>query len=137
MTKDVTYYVDALGLPTTSKSGVGVVKATVGINEQASSLLNIPPAQEVDLEQQLQERIKRLSALLEQVKDNEQRKNIIDDIEDAKQKLYFLDQQLRNGGLKEQFGPAGAAPAPPYSIIPGLQQQINANSAPSVLPPPQ
>lgn len=137
LTKDVTYYIDPLGLPTNQKAGVGIVKATIGVNEQPSSLLNIPPAQEVDLEQQLQERIRRLTALLNTTENAQQKKDLTDEIEDARQKLYFLDQQLRNGGLKEQFLPPGAAPAPPYSIIPGLQQQINANSAPAVLPSPQ
>jgi len=138
LTKDVTYYVDALGLPTTQKQGVAMVKATIGINEENNSLLNFEPKQERDLEQQLQERIRRLGALLEKAdpKDTEQRKLINDDIEDAKQKLYFLDQQLRSTGLKEQFAPPGAAPAPPFSIIPGLQQSINANSS-QITPPPQ
>ncbi|HTQ37408.1 MAG TPA: hypothetical protein VMJ32_00160 [Pirellulales bacterium] len=137
LTKDVTYYVDALGLPTTQKDGVGVVKATIAINEQNESLLSIPPAQEVDLERQLQDRIKRLSATLEQTKDSEQKKNLSDEIEDAKQKLYFLDQQLRNGGLKEQFAPPGPATVPPFSVIPQLQQQLNAFTPQSLAPPAQ
>jgi hypothetical protein len=136
LTKDVTFFVDALGLPTTQKDGVGQVKATIAINEQIESLLNIPPAQEVELERQLQERIKRLSATLEQTKDTEQKKNLSDEIEDAKQKLYFLDQQLRGGGLKEQFAPPGPSAPPPFSIIPQLQQQLNANSAPATLAAP-
>ena len=138
LTKDVTYYIDALGLPTTQKSGVGTVKATIAINDANGGLLNLPPAQEVDLEQQLQERIRRLSAQLEDKStDPTMKKNLNDDIEDAKQKLYFLDQQLKNGGLKEQFAPAGAAAVPPYSIIPGLQQELNAHTAPATLPTPQ
>ena len=136
LTKDVTFFVDALGLPTTQKDGVGQVKATIGINEQINSLLNISPSQEVDLERQLQERIKRLSATLEQTKDTEQKKNISDEIEDAKQKLYFLDQQLRSGGLKEQFAPPAPSAAPPFSIIPGLQQQQNALGITSPLSQP-
>ncbi len=138
LTKDVTYYVDALGLPTDQKSGVGTIKATMAINEQSDSLLNLPAAQEVELEQQLQARVKRLSALLEdKLTDAATKKNLNDDIEDAKKKLYFLDQQLKNGGMKEQFAPAGAAAVPPYSIIPGLQQELNAHTAPSTLPTPQ
>jgi hypothetical protein len=123
-------------VPTTQKDGVGQVKATIGINEQIDSLLNIPSSQMVDLERQLQERIKRLSATLEETKDNEQKKNISDEIEDAKQKLYFLDQQLRNGGLKEQFAPQARSAAPPFSVMPQFQQQFNANTAPSTLTPP-
>jgi hypothetical protein len=136
LTKDVTFFVDALGLPTTQKDGVGQVKATIAINEQIESLLNIPPSQEVELERQLQERIKRLSATLEQTKDTEQKKNLSDEIEDAKQKLYFLDQQLRSGGLKEQFAPPSPSAPPPFSIIPQLQQQQSANSAPPTLTAP-
>jgi hypothetical protein len=136
LSKDVTYYVDALGLPTTQKDSVGTVRATIGVNEQIDGLLNIPPAQEVELERQLQDRIKRLAAIMEQSKDNEQRKMLSDEIEDIKQKLYFLDQQLRNGGLKEQFSAPGPANAPPFSVIPQLQQQFNANSASPTLPAP-
>jgi hypothetical protein len=69
--------------------------------------------------------------------DTESKKLLNDDIDDAKQKLYFLNQQLNNKGLKEQYAPPGAAPAAPYSIIPGLQQSINANTASPVLPSPQ
>jgi hypothetical protein len=137
LTKDVTFFVDALGLPTTQKDGVGQVKATIAVNEQIESLLNIAPSQEVELERQLQERIKRLNATLEQTKDSEQKKLLSDEIEDAKQKLYFLDQQLRSGGLKEQFAPPSPAAPPPFSIIPQLQQQLNANSASPTLSPPQ
>jgi hypothetical protein len=138
LTKDVTYFVDALGLPTDQKDSVGQVKATIAINEQNDSLLNIPAAQEVELERQLQERIKRLSTLMEQTKDTEQKKNLSDEIEEVKQKLYFLDQQLRNGGLKEQFAPPGPAAVPPFSVIPQLQQQLNAFSPqPLVAPPAQ
>jgi hypothetical protein len=138
LTKDVTYYVDALGLPTDQKSGVGTIKATMAINEQSDSLLNLPAAQEVDLEQQLQDRVKRLTAQLEDKStDAATKKNLNDDIEDAKRKLYFLDQQLKNGGMKEQFAPAGSAAVPPYSIIPGLQQELNAHTAPATLPSPQ
>jgi len=138
LTKDVTYYVDAMGLPTDQKDGVGVIKATMAINEQNGSLLSLPPAQEVDLEQQLQDRVKRLTALLQDKSTTDaMKKNLNDDIEDANKKLYFLDQQLKNGGMKEQFAPAGAAAVPPYSIIPGLQQELNAHTAPSTLPTPQ
>jgi hypothetical protein len=139
LTKEVTYYLDPLGLPTTQKNGVTVVKATVGVTEQNQSLLNITPAQELELEQQLQDRIRRLSLLLEKTaaQDTESKKLLNDDIDDAKQKLYFLNQQLNNKGLKEQYAPPGAAPAAPYSIIPGLQQSINANTASPVLPSPQ
>lgn len=134
LTKDVTYYVDSLGLPTSQKDAVGVVKATVGITERNEALLNLPTSQEVELEQQLQDRIKRLSAELDQAKD-EQRKILLDDIEDARQKLYFLDQQLRYGGLKEQFGPAGSAAAPLSSIL-LFNQVLNANTASPTLQTP-
>ncbi|HZZ26413.1 MAG TPA: hypothetical protein VFE46_00295 [Pirellulales bacterium] len=139
LTKDVTYYVDALGLPTSQKDGVATIKATIGINERPEGLLNLPPAQEVELEQQLQDRIRRLTAMLETVdpKDSEKRKNLNDEIEDARQKLYFLDQQLKNGGLKEQFGPAGAAPVSPYGGILQFQQQLNLSNPPPLAVPAQ
>jgi hypothetical protein len=137
LTKEVTYYFDALGLPATQKAGVGMVKATIAMNEQDSSLLNLTKDQDVELEKDLQERIRRLSALLAKTTETEQKKTLIDDIEDAKQKLFFLDQQLKNPGLKSQFSAPGAAAVPPYSIVPGLQQQFNADSSPAVPSSPQ
>ena len=137
LTKDVTYYVDPLGLPTTQKDGVATIKATIGINERPEGLLNLPEAQEVELEQQLQERIRWLTALLAKVdpKDSEQKRIINDEIEDARQKLYFLDQQLKNGGIKEQFGPAGGAPGSPYGGILQFNQELN-SANPQMLPSP-
>ena len=136
MTKDVTIFFDSLGLPTSQKDGVGTVKATIGINERNESLLNLPSAQAVELEQQLQDRIKRLSAELAQTEDKNLQKTLNDDIEDARQKLFFLDQLLRNGGLKEQFSPPGALPVPSSASILQLQQLLNTNTAPPTLPTP-
>ncbi len=133
ITKDVTYYVDAMGLPTAQKQGVAQVRATIGIDEDPTGILRLSNAQEIRLEQELQDRVRRLSAMLERVPpgDNEQKKLLNDDIEDAKQKLYFIDHQLASPGLKNYFTTPGAAPVAPYSIIPGLQQQQNALSAPA------
>jgi hypothetical protein len=131
LTKDVTYFVDALGLPTTQKQGVAQIRATVAIDEDPAGILNMKAPDAVQLEQDLQDRIQRLSALLEKVpaNDNEQKKLLNDDIEDAQQKLYFLDHKLKGPGLKSEFAAPGAAPAPPFSIIPGLQQDTSALSA--------
>ena len=55
LTKDVTYYVDALGLPTGQRQGVAQVHATIAINEDPAALLNIKAADAVRLEQDLQD----------------------------------------------------------------------------------
>lgn len=134
ITKTVTYYVDALGLPTNKEHAVGTVVATVAVNEDPASVINLTKPELVQLEQTLQDRVRRLSALLDKAKpgDTEQRKILNDEIDDANQKLYFLDHQLNNPGLKQEFWPSGIAPAPAFSIIPGLQQSQNALTAPPV-----
>lgn len=131
LTKDVTFYVDALGLPTGQRQGVAQIRATIGIDDDPTGILKLSDQQEVHLEQELQDRVRRLSAMLEKTTDPAQRKSINDDIEDAKQKLYFIDHQLSSPGLKNYFMTPGAAPVAPYSIIPGLQQEQNALSAPA------
>ena len=110
----MTYYLDPLGLPTTQKQGVGVVKATIGINEQNQSLLNFRRRRKSISSSSFKNAsggsARCCKALQRPTPSNGRLIN--DDIEDAKQKLYFLDQQLNNGGLKEQYSPPGAAGCP-------------------------
>ena len=50
-TKQVVYYIDEYGLPTTQKESVGNVTATINIDEKDASLLNGTTTEEARLEQ--------------------------------------------------------------------------------------
>lgn len=71
--KTVTYYIDEYGIPTTQASSVGVVSASVQIDEEPASLMNMTPAEEVRLEQVLKARLLQVSLAL---RDVEQRLNL-------------------------------------------------------------
>jgi len=156
LNKQVSYYVDVFGLPTLQKDAVGTVNAQVGINERPESLLNIPEAEAVRIEQLLQQRLKFLQQQLDALnaKDEEAAckggdkgapaggkgganpaiQQILDEMDAIRRKLYFLDETLRSGALKEQFFRGSGAPVAPFSIIPQLQQAINAQTPPPPLP---
>jgi hypothetical protein len=119
ITKDVTYNIDELGLPTSRNDAVGTVKATIAIDEQNVSLLNMKEANESRIEQILLGRRKQLqdqySADAAQNKgkpDTQEMKEYITEIALIDAKLQFLQEQLRAGALKEQFVPGGTSPTP-------------------------
>ena len=57
ITKQVMYNIDELGLPTTKNQGVATVTATIGVDENPASLLNLNPADEVRIEDKLKHRL--------------------------------------------------------------------------------
>jgi hypothetical protein len=59
LTKEVVYYIDEHGLPTTENQSVGKVTATIAINERPENVLNLPNHEETALEQQLKAELKR------------------------------------------------------------------------------
>lgn len=73
LTKNVTYYVDEYGIPTSQSAAVGVVSATVQYDENPASLMNLSLADEVRLEQVLKARLLQVSLAL---RDVEQRLNL-------------------------------------------------------------
>jgi hypothetical protein len=115
ITKDVTYNVDELGLPTSRNDAVGTVKATIAIDEQNESLLNMKEQDEARIEQILLARKKLLQdqyTTATQAKDSNAQKELITELAVVDAKLQFLQEQLRAGELKEQFVPGGTSPAP-------------------------
>jgi hypothetical protein len=54
--------------------------------------------------------------------------------ESLQKRIDYLNEQLRVGGLKEEFYPNGPGAIAPFSVIPQLQQSIRTNSASPTLP---
>ena len=129
LTKTVIYYLDAYGLPTTQAKAVGTVTAVIGISEQDQSLLNTPRPDEARIEQYLDYRLRNIRERLDATKDSDERTALLDQQQLLQDKLDFLHEQLRVGGLKEQYLRPAAQTAP--SIIPGFQLQLNTLGTPA------
>ncbi|HEX3999007.1 MAG TPA: hypothetical protein VHX65_10685 [Pirellulales bacterium] len=131
-TKTVTYNIDQFGLPAPKKEAVGTVSASVNVDEQPESLMNIPESDAVQIEQTL---LSRLSADQDSYRrlanqNSDQGKHLLDEITYIQQKLDFLKQQLKAGPLKQQFVP-GPQQQTPNGL---LQLQLYQNT---LLPPSQ
>lgn len=133
-TKTVTYNIDQFGLPATRNDSVGTITATIGVDEQPPSLLHIPEADAAQIRQTL---IQRRQALLDEQVSLQNKPGASDQIRandnelgSIQQKLQFLQEQLRAGGLREQYIPGPAAQTPPGL----LQLQLYQNS---LFPPQQ
>jgi hypothetical protein len=134
LTKQVVYYLDAYGLPTTQVTSVGMVTATVGVTEQNQGLLNTPRPDEARIEQALDYRLRSIRERLDATKDADERTALLGQQQLLQDKLDFLHEQLRVGGLKEQYHPSQATST--GSGILGLQQGLNILAPPSA-PVPQ
>ena len=99
------YYLDAYGLPTTQATAVGSVTAAIGIDESNEALLNTPRPDEARIEKFLDGRLRSLREVLATSQDAEQRKALLSQIQLLQDKLDFLHERLRSGGLKEQYYP--------------------------------
>lgn len=154
LTKTISYNIDQFGLPEKMGSQVGTVSATVAVSERPASLLNISNADAVRIEQVLQERLKKLQARLDELNasagaapnnanaangkaaggSDPEKTQVVADIDSINRKLDFLSELLRAGPLKEQFYRGSSATITPFSVIPQLQQAINAQTPPAPLP---
>ena len=132
-TKTVVYYVDAYGLPTTQSKAVGTVTAAIGVTEQNLSLLSTPRPDEARFEESLDRRLRSVREQLNATKDADQRKTLLDKEQSLQDKLDFLHERLRTGGLKQQY--YQLTPNPTGFNALGVQQQLNTLS-PTPTPPP-
>ena len=112
-TKQVDYYIDEYGLPTTSQRSVGKVTANVAIDERVEGLLKVDQADEARIEQFLDYRHKHVKERLASSTDPAERKALLDEDQMLQNKLDFLHEQLRTGGLREQYYPRSPFPAGP------------------------
>ncbi len=125
--KQVEFYVDSYGLPTTQKLAVGKVSATVAIDERPEGLLKTERADEARIEQFLDYRHKHVKERLAATTDSDEKRALLDEDQMLESKLDFLHEQLRQGGLKEQYYPRGPAPAAPNLLQLDLYQNTLPN----------
>jgi hypothetical protein len=112
--KSVTYYVDELGLPTDRNKAVGTITAQIGVNERSESLLDLPREDEVRLLEQLEGQLSLVQQKLVDPAFREQWGGLLIQQDSLQKKVDYLNEQLRVGGLKEQFYPVGPAPGSSY-----------------------
>jgi hypothetical protein len=135
--KEVVYYVDELGLPTTQKDAVGKVTAQVAISERNEGLLATTPQEEFRIQQILEGELQVLQKRLTEVRDPNERVALLNQQAVLERKLEFVKQQIKEGGLKEQYYPGSAEPIAPFSVLPLLQLQQNTLTPQPLTPPPQ
>jgi hypothetical protein len=61
LSKQIMFYIDEYGLPTTRQNAVGQITANVAIDEQPASLLNRPTADELRIERILKDRLRQIN----------------------------------------------------------------------------
>jgi hypothetical protein len=131
--KQVVYYIDEYGLPTSRSLAVGQITASLAIDEQPESLLAMLPAKATTLEQFLDYRHKGVKDKLGASKLNpDERAALLKEDAMLQAKIDFLHNQLRAGGLKEPYYPGTTTPGAPNFLQFNLQQ----NYLPSFTAPP-
>ncbi|HEY5315552.1 MAG TPA: hypothetical protein VIK18_23680 [Pirellulales bacterium] len=108
LTKEVVYYIDEHGLPTTQHESVGKVTANIAINERNEGLLNLPPKEESALEQQLKSELAGVESQLERLGMNSKTPQVEDLMAQRKlltSKLEYLKTQVNIQGLTHEFIP--------------------------------
>jgi hypothetical protein len=112
-TKEVVYYIDENGLPTTSAASVGKVTATVAIDERVQGLISTGQTDQARIEQYLDFQHKHLTEQLAVTTNPQERKALLEEQQRLQTKIDFLREQLRAGGLREQYYPRPPSPAGP------------------------
>ncbi|HXY37120.1 MAG TPA: hypothetical protein VEI07_23025 [Planctomycetaceae bacterium] len=131
LTKQVTYYLDENGVPTTQKLAVGQVSAGVPVTEDPISLLNTPNQTEIQLDMELQQRMRRdqaaIKALQDEAKNNGGKlteadkityRRLTREVESLSGKLDYLQHQLKTGGLKNKYYRPAPAPEAGAGLLP-------------------
>jgi hypothetical protein len=131
--KQVTYNIDEFGLPTDKQRAVGTVTAQIAINERNQSLLSFPRTDEARVQELLEGQLQVVRQKLADPQYKVDHPALLTEEASLERKIEYLKEQLRVGGLKEEFSPVGPAPIAPFSIIPQLQQQIQTLFPPSTL----
>jgi hypothetical protein len=125
--KEVVYYVDEYGLPTTKQNSVGTVTANVAIDESPEGLLKTSQAEESALLNLLDYRHQHVKERLSVTTSSEEQKALLEESRMLEAKLDFLKNQMRSGGLREQYFPRS-----PISTGPNvLQLDLYQNTLPN------
>jgi hypothetical protein len=66
ITKQVQYYIDEYGVPTNRNEAVGIVTANINHDEIPASLLNLPQADELRIEQEIKSRLRDIESAMSQ-----------------------------------------------------------------------
>ncbi len=135
--KEVVFFLDELGLPTTQKDAVGRVTAQVAISERNEALLATSPQESFRVQQILEGELQVIQKRLTEVRDPNERADLLNQQAVLERKLEFVKQQLKEGGLREQYYQGSAAPIAPFSVLPLLQLQQNTLTPQPLSPPPQ
>jgi hypothetical protein len=125
--KQVEYNIDEYGLPTTAQRSVGKITASIAIDDRPEGLVKKSREEEVRVEQLLDYRHTRVKERLAVVTNSDERKALLDQDQMLEAKLDFLHDQLRQGGLKEQYYPRPTVPVGPDL----LQLDLYQNTMPS------
>lgn len=140
-TKQVVYYIDQNGLPTTQAQAVATVAANIGIDERPESLIHLDTAVERDLEQKLISQVELVDREIRRVRElpeadkreeiKQELRSLLAQRQVLQAKLEFLKRQLDAGALKNPYvlRESTVAPLP----ILQLQQQLQ-NIAPPLAP---
>lgn len=133
VTKQVTYYLDENGLPTTQKQSVGQVSATVTVDEVPFSLLTTPKQAEAQTDIQVQQQLRDVEAEMNKLEDPRRAfgeadkiryRELVREAATLRRKLDYLRNQLKSSGLKTQY--VRPAPRPEAGGILQLRQDLNA-----------
>jgi hypothetical protein len=129
LTKEVVYYIDEHGLPTTENQSVGKVTANIAINERPENVLNLPSQEETALEQQLKAELEAVEEQLAEVDVKTPYSPLVEKLLAERQslnaKLEYLKTQANLHGLSDEYIPRDQTllgPSTPGPIAPNLLQ---------------
>jgi hypothetical protein len=137
-TKQVVYFIDQNGLPTTPTNAVASVSASVGIDEHPESLIHLDEATAKKLEQALMSQMESIDREIMRVTDlpeAEQREEIKQELrallaqrQTTQAKLEFLKRQLDAGALKNPYIQRESV-APSFPLL-QFEQRLNTLATP-------
>ena len=129
LTKEVVYYIDEHGLPTTEAESVGKITANVAVSERPESLLNLPAQEESALEQQLKAELDYVEEQLAEVDLKTQYSPLVDKLLAERRalnaKIEYLKTQANIQGLSDEYVPRDQTllgPSAPGPIAPSILQ---------------
>lgn len=131
--KQVVYYIDEYGLPTTKNRSVGTVSAIINIDENNAGLIKAGSSTEAaKLEQVLRGRLQQASGRIDDLAQmNPEDPRVRDELAVLLEeraaiegKLHFLNEQFRTGALRDKFYPPARSEQPGSLLLPfDLQQR--------------
>ncbi len=138
--KEVVYYIDEHGVPTTNDRSVGRVTAMVNIDEKPASLINEPAPDTAMLEQTLKAQLAVVNDTLAKAdaqplkndrSERDRRRQLISERRVLENKLRFIEEQFRTDSLKNEYYPPQPSSVPGSLLLPfNLQQNTLTTDGP-------